>query len=160
MTKILFTLRHAQSADKQSTQQDYDRVLTPWGESDSIWLGKKLSQQSIRIDLIVSSAATRVKMTLEGMNKNLNLSSQKFDHKYRLYEASRHDWLEEIHQLPSEVNAVLLAGHNPSLSSLVSLFEGRNTDLSPCELYGYSFDVDSWDQIRDKGTRIIHLLPD
>ena len=154
MTKVLLILRHAQSAGKQSGQLDYDRSLTVEGEEIARALGKKILQQGFKLDLIVSSSATRAKRTVDFVNQSLQLPIENIRFRRALYEGLMNDWNEHVCELPSEATHALLVGHNPSLSILVSSFAGSIVDLTPCELIGFEFNVDSWRDIEGPGKKI------
>ena len=76
MTKVLLVLRHAQSAGKQTGQLDYDRALTAQGEEIAKALGKKILRQGFKLDLILSSGATRAKATVDLVNQSIQLSGE------------------------------------------------------------------------------------
>ncbi|HWA32856.1 MAG TPA: histidine phosphatase family protein [Cyclobacteriaceae bacterium] len=157
MTKIIFVLRHAQSAGKQGGQQDYDRVLTPTGEADARALGKKLQAGNFNPDLILASAAVRTKQTTDLVNESLRISEQKIHLKKDLYEALMTHWMDYIHLLPDNENSVLLVGHNPWLSMLASNFAGSMLELGPCELIGFEFTVTRWSEISFSGKEILRI---
>jgi phosphohistidine phosphatase len=157
MSKIIFVLRHAQSAGKQGGQQDYDRVLTPAGEVAARLLGKKLLAGNLNPDLILASAAVRTRQTTELVNESLRISEQKIHLKKDLYEALMTRWIDYIHSLPDVENSVLLVGHNPWLSMLASNFAGNMIELEPCELIGFEFTAKSWGEISYTGKEILRL---
>ena len=157
MTKIIFVLRHAQSAGKQSGQRDYDRVLTREGEVKASALGQKLKLGNYNIDLILSSDATRTRSTAELLNETLDLSPEKIHFKPELYDALMLEWMDQIHKLTGDVQSVILVGHNPSLSMLATSFHTTVVDLAPCELIGFEFNVDSWQEIKNSGKEILNI---
>ncbi len=157
MTKKLFVLRHAQSAGKQSRQPDYDRDLTVEGEAKAKALGQKIKKENYDIDLILSSAATRTRHTVASVNEILQLTSEKIHYKKELYDAMLQDWIAEIHKLPADLRTVMLVGHNPGLSMLATNFHNTIVDLEPCELIAFEFDVNSWEEIENKGKEILNI---
>lgn len=159
MTKVIVVLRHAQSAGKQSGQRDYDRVLSASGEGQARNLGKKLLEVRFQTDLILSSSSVRTRQTAGLVNEFLTLSGDRILFKNELYEALMIDWLDHIHELPSNVRHVTLIGHNPWLSMLASTFAGRMIDLLPCELAAFEFHSESWNEIADQGRMILNIKP-
>ncbi len=159
MTKVIFVLRHAQSAGKQSGQQDFERILTAHGESEARNLGKKLMHASFQVDLILASAAAGVVQTVELFNESLQLAPSNIHFKPQLYEALMADWQGIIHELPEESEKVMIAGHNPWLSMLVSSFAGSIADLALCELIGFEFNTDSRKELKHPGRKILHIIP-
>ncbi len=159
MSKMIFVLRHAQSAGKQGGQQDYDRVLTPSGEENARTLGKKILKADLTIDLILASSAIRTKRTAELVNESLGISEHKILLEKDLYEGIMANWMDNIHALPEDAHAVLLVGHNPWLSMLASNFAGNMLELAPCEFVGFEFSADSWKDISYSGKKVAHITP-
>ena len=159
MTKIIAVLRHAQSAGKQGGQRDFDRMLTPHGEGDATTLGKKLSEHTDNVELILSSSSVRTRQTVHLANESLHLSHDKIWFKGELYEALIFNWLDYVHNLPMDINQVMLVGHNPCLSQLACSFAGAFIDLSPCELVAFEFNTESCLEIGNRGKEILHIKP-
>lgn len=159
MTKVIAVLRHAQSAGKQSGQRDYDRVLTPSGEASARALGKKLLEHGFKTGLILSSSSARSRQTTVLVNESLQLPEDKILFKHELYEALMIDWLDHIHDLPGNLDHIILVGHNPWLSMLSSNFAGNVTELHPGELIAFEFDVDDWANISDHGRKVLNIKP-
>lgn len=157
MTKVIAVLRHAQSAGKQTGQQDYDRMLSPRGEAVARTLGQKLLSQNFNLDLILSSSSRRTTQTVELINESLQLPIKKTQFKSELYEAHMATWLDYIHELPNDVNRVMLVGHNPWLSMLASHLAGSICDLAACELIAFEFEVDLWKELISPGREILHV---
>jgi phosphohistidine phosphatase len=157
MSKIILVLRHAQSAGKQGSQQDYDRVLTPTGEAAARDLGKKIRELHFDPDLILSSASVRTTQTLSLINESLRIPEQKIHLKKELYEALMTVWLDHIHLLSEEVRTALLIGHNPWLSMLASSLGTNMIELAPCQLVGFEFQPTSWSDISQGGKEIVRI---
>ncbi len=157
MTKKLFVLRHAQSAGKQSSQPDYDRDLTPAGEAKVKALGEKIKKGNYDIDFILSSAATRTRLTVEAINKTLQLTSEKIQYRNELYDALLTEWIAQIHKLPNALSTVMFVGHNPGLSMLATNFHSTVVDLAPGELIAFEFDVNSWEEVGKSGKEILNI---
>jgi len=157
MAKIIFLLRHAQSAGKQSGQRDYDRLLTPQGEVEARTNGKKISDGNYFPDLILCSGAARTRKTLELFYEFKQLLNEKIQFREDLYDAAMTHLLDIIQGLPDDVNKVMLIGHNPGISLLASDLSTRIVDMSTCQLVGYEFQVDSWLDIDSCGKEILNI---
>ncbi len=157
MSKIIFVLRHAQSAGKQGGQPDYDRVLTPFGEAAARMLGKKLSEGNFSPDLILASAAMRCRQTTALVNESLRISEQKILLEKDLYEGLMTHWMDHIHMIAEDAKSVLLVGHNPWLSMLASNFAGNMLELEPCELIGFECPSDTWKEVSYSGKEIVRM---
>ncbi|MEJ0057905.1 MAG: histidine phosphatase family protein [Bacteroidota bacterium] len=100
MSKIIFVLRHAQSAGKQSGQRDYDRLLTPHGEAEATACGKIFFEYGNFPDLILCSAAARTRQTLSLFNGHHFISPEKIMFREDLYDALMVHLLDTIGELP------------------------------------------------------------
>ena len=157
MTRFIATLRHAQSAGKQSGQLDYDRSLNNDGQLQARSIGQKIKEQKINFQLIVSSSSTRTQQTVELLNETLLIAPENIRFDNELYEASMAQWLDQVHNLPDTVESVLLVGHNPCLSILASTFAGSIREPGPCELIGFEFECSNWKQLRKAGKEILNI---
>ena len=84
MSRFLYLMRHAQSADKQPGQADKERELTLKGMQDATLIGRYLHDQKKIPKIFLSSTANRAKTTtqlvcdvlkIENENKNDVLKS-------------------------------------------------------------------------------------
>jgi phosphohistidine phosphatase SixA len=99
MTLTITVVRHAQSAGKQSGQHDFDRVLTEGGQRWVATLKKKLPDTVPPIDILIASAATRVKQTVQPLIPALGLSGTQCRFENELYEATSDDWIRTLQPL-------------------------------------------------------------
>ncbi|MBY0435972.1 MAG: histidine phosphatase family protein [Cyclobacteriaceae bacterium] len=155
ITKVVLVLRHAQSAGNQPGQPDYERSLTIVGRRQAQAVGKKLSQQKIYPDFILSSGARRTVETVNALNESLNLEADKINFKADLYNASVDDWTDNLRELADAHHTVIVVGHNPAISHLTTLLSGSSVELLPGELIGVSVAADRWNEIRFPGKEII-----
>ncbi len=157
MSKIIFVLRHAQSAGKQSGQRDYDRLLTPQGEEEARSCGKKFSEQNNFPDLILCSAAARTRQTLGLFNETHSIPSEKIQFREDLYDALMTHLLEIIGELPDDINNVMIVGHNPGISLFASELAVTFFDLNTCQLVAFEFKADSWKKLNGPGKQILNI---
>ncbi len=139
MTLIITVIRHAQSAGKQSGQHDFDRVLTEDGQRRVQALKNKLPITIPPVDIIIASAATRVRQTIQPLIPAWRLSDTQCLFETELYEASSGDWMHTLQPLTTTHHHILLGGHNPGLSHLVSRWTGQVFDLIPGQVIGLEF---------------------
>ncbi|NOT76491.1 MAG: hypothetical protein HOP08_16305 [Cyclobacteriaceae bacterium] len=157
MSKIIFVLRHAQSAGKQSGQRDYDRLLTAEGEAEAKKSGKYFSEKGYSVDLILCSSAARTRKTIELVNESLQFPADKIQYKEDLYDALLVHLLDTIHTLPDAINNVMLVGHNPGISLLAGDLCGSFMDLSTSQLIGIEFKSNSWEDLNGPGKQILNI---
>lgn len=146
MPLSLYLLRHAQSADKQSGQFDYDRKLTSAGESDAKIIGNYLLKHHHKIDSIVCSTAVRTKQTGEIVQSFLEIPDEKIIFLEALYHGRVDTYLDIIKEFTDA--HVMIIGHNPSISLLAQeLCSEAVKGLTPCSLVKVNFENDLWSTI-------------
>jgi phosphohistidine phosphatase len=127
----LFLLRHgtAVQSDTAGYSKDADRPLTAKGEHKLRRAAKTMKALDLSFDLILSSPYLRARQTAA-------IVAEAFDAKDRLElstslapgNATRRI-IECLHRLPTPDN-VLLVGHEPGLSQLISLLLAGNSNVS------------------------------
>ncbi|MEU6279185.1 histidine phosphatase family protein [Streptomyces sp. NPDC047028] len=131
----LVVLRHAKSAWPEGVA-DHRRPLAPRGLRDAPAAGRALAEADRLPDLAVCSTAVRARETWELASAEWG-TPPPVRHDRRLYAATVADLLEVVHETPSEVETLLLVGHNPGLAELVLELAGDGLD-------------DTLDQVRSK----------
>ena len=115
--KRLYLLRHAKSSWDDQTLADHDRPLAPRGRRAAKVMAKHLGRKGISPELVLCSPSTRTRQTLKrlapGLGKNADVQIEP-----ELYAAPAADLLEVLHEVPDEVESVMLIGHNPGIQDL------------------------------------------
>jgi phosphohistidine phosphatase len=124
MKKYLFLLRHAKSSWDDPELADHERPLAPRGRRAAKVMAKHLGRKGIAPELVLCSPATRTRQTLTrlapGLGKNPDVQIEP-----ELYAASAPVLLEVLHEVPDEIESVMLIGHNPGIQDLaLSLARG------------------------------------
>ncbi|MFJ8537958.1 SixA phosphatase family protein [Streptomyces sp. NPDC093591] len=131
----LVVLRHAKSAWPDGVA-DHERPLAPRGRRDAPVAGRTLAEADCLPDLALCSTAVRARETWELAAAQWG-TPPPVRHEPRLYAADVPDLLEVVRETPSEVETLLLVGHNPGLEELVLELAGDGLD-------------DALDQVRTK----------
>jgi phosphohistidine phosphatase len=118
--KRLFVLRHAKSSWDDPGLDDHDRPLAPRGRRAASALAAHVRDEGIDPALVLCSAARRTRETLEGVSPPGEWVIEP-----ELYGASADDLLTRLRQVPEEVAAVMVIGHNPALQMLVLRLTSR-----------------------------------
>jgi phosphohistidine phosphatase len=122
--KHLFLLRHAKSSWDDSTLADHDRPLAPRGRQAARVMAEHLRRKGIEPELVLCSSSRRTRQTLTRLAPALRENAD-VQIESKLYAASATDLLEVLHEVPDEVKAVMLIGHNPGIQDLaLSLARG------------------------------------
>ena len=159
MSRFLYLMRHAQSADRHPSQSDKERELTPTGLNDAISIGAYLHRQKINFDLIVSSTAVRAKHTAELVVDASKMMPDKIQLDEELFTASVRTFLAVVNQLDDALSHVMCVGHNPVISYLAEyLTKAEIGDMPPAGLSIIQLKVQHWKEITQGSGELVNLL--
>lgn len=149
---MLYLLRHGEAEMNFRQFSDFDRRLTANGISQLRRLGKIFEINAEKFDYILSSSAIRTKMTTELITEKIKTENIVYEES--LYEAQTEEILKVINQMNKDINHLLLVGHNPGISGLVSFItHGQFISMQPGMVAKVALEVDSWDMLgRDTAT--------
>ncbi len=119
----IFILRHGIAVERgtKGYENDSGRPLTPKGKRQLRKSAAAMKKMKLRFDLILSSPYERARHTAEIVAGELKLKKRlKFSNTLR-YEGDPETLIAEITGLKSAPKDLLLVGHEPYLSRLVSL---------------------------------------
>lgn len=122
----LVVLRHAKSAWPEGVA-DHERPLAPRGRRDAPVAGRRLAEADCLPDLALCSTAARARGTWELASAQWG-TPPPVRHDPRLYAADVPQLLEVVREVSSEVETLLLVGHNPGLEELVLELAGDGLD--------------------------------
>jgi phosphohistidine phosphatase len=115
--KRLYLLRHAKSSWDDPALADHDRPLAPRGRRAATAMAEHFRRKGVGPELVLCSTSRRTRQTLKriapGLGKNAEVAIQP-----ELYAASAADLLKVLHEVPDEVESVMLIGHNPAIQDL------------------------------------------
>jgi phosphohistidine phosphatase len=119
---IMYILRHGDAVEQG--YEDAERPLSSLGREQSLTVAKALKTLNVNVDAVLSSTLERAKQTGKIIEKELDV--KKFSMTQYLIPGSDH--LELVKQLNElGLNHVLLVGHEPHLSALLSLLVNGKT---------------------------------
>ena len=121
MALDLYILRHgiAVDADAQSPS-DFDRALTPEGEKKVRCIAKAIRTMGLSFDLILSSPYVRARETAEIVATTLAAHKKLALRDSLGVEENPRELIAELTGLTPAPESLLLVGHEPFLSTLVS----------------------------------------
>ena len=147
--KHLYLLRHGKSSWETpangSPPEDRDRPLLPKGIRRTEHVARWINEHRIRFDSIHSSDARRATETANIVRKTLEIPKKRLTLDPAIYDAVDGDELLQIvTQFSDRCDAVLMVGHNPTMSELASMFFEEPLELPTAGFVGVTFETDSW----------------
>jgi phosphohistidine phosphatase len=157
--KTLYIVRHAKSSWGSMDISDFDRSLNSRGKEDVPFMGIKLKELKVQPDYVISSPAKRAITTAKGLSEGLGFPITRIDEHANTYESSAEEMLKSIRSISDDVKELMIVGHNPSVSYLVSyLTDEYLTKYSTCGCYAVELDITSWEDI-SKGKKKFWVYP-
>ena len=117
----IYILRHGIAMEREDWDgDDSKRPLTDEGEKQVKKISRALKKLNLEFDLILSSSFERAKRTAEIVTDKLKLKKRlKFSNELRS-EGNAEKLISEINRLKPQPENLLLVGHEPYLSQLIS----------------------------------------
>jgi phosphohistidine phosphatase len=145
--KTLWLLRHAKSSWDDPTLSDHDRPLAPRGRKAGKRIRRWAADHRVRPELVLCSTAERAQATLELVLPGLGSPDVAFE--VALYHVSAESLLDRLRQLDSQLDRVLLIGHNPGLHDLAHLLAPPGPDALPtAALVELRLEIEAWHETR------------
>ena len=124
--KTLLVMRHAKSDWNSASGGDHERPLARRGIKAAGRMGKFLAESEVSPDLVLSSTAVRALSTAE-LSAEAGEWGCEIVTSRDLYASDPDRVLEIIRAIDNDVNRLLISGHEPTWSSLVSWLIGGET---------------------------------
>lgn len=154
--KYLYILRHGET-EASHFEGDFHRELTIYGKNQLTILREKIASKRISPEQVLCSTATRTRQTSVILNEKLNF--QRIEYLDGLYECDLKNLLNELQKIDNEVRSVLMIGHNPGLSALVSYLCGDFfLAMNPGDFVILSLEIDEWNFLTQDIAIIIDIL--
>lgn len=128
----LYILRHGEAADHGDPRykNDADRPLTPKGIQRTKALAHALRQLDTTFDVIVSSPLVRARETAEIVERGLRLHGRLELTEHLAPSGDAERLVHLLNKVRPAPGSILLVGHEPYLSSLISLLCTGGSHLS------------------------------
>lgn len=152
--KTLILVRHAKSSWDNPSLSDFDRPLNDRGLRDAPRMGKRLRENSVVPDMLVSSPANRALSTCKIIAEKIQFPAERIQTEKNLYHADENEFLWIVQELPDSASTVMLFGHNPGITYFANSLTKENINNIPtCGVVSCHFDVEHWKQVTwGKGT--------
>jgi phosphohistidine phosphatase len=122
----IYILRHAVAVSREEYQgqEDASRPLTPKGEKEMRKAAKGMKEMGVEFDLLLSSPYLRCVQTAEIVNNVFKRPVEIEFSKHLKPEGASKELMEEINRKYRARRSLLLVGHEPYLSALITLWLG------------------------------------
>ncbi len=94
-------------------------------------MAQKMAADGEAADLLITSPAKRAKATASCFRKALGMTKECIVIDRRLYHAGIETILSVVQELPDEIQAVYIFGHNPGFTHVANHFSQRSIDNVP-----------------------------
>lgn len=119
----IYILRHAIAEDAADGQSDADRRLTPAGQAKLRRVMARAGESGVRPDVILTSPYVRAVQTAEIAKAELGFEEDLIQTETLVPFSNPFEVWDEVREYAS-AKQILLAGHNPLLSSFICLLIG------------------------------------
>jgi len=143
----LYLTRHAKSSKDDPRLRDFDRPLNERGLRDAPFMARVFAGRKEAVDLLVSSPAKRAIATAGHFALALGQAERDIVQDERIYLADAGLLIRVIAALPDHAARVMLFGHNPGLSDLVSVLTGGILDLPTCTTVRIDLHAARWSEV-------------
>lgn len=154
--RSLFLLRHGKSDWDADYRRDHDRPLAPRGTHAARQVGLFFRSHGWP-EALWSSTAVRARTTLElALEAGEHLVEPELNSE--LYGAGVRDVLRLLVAKGDPSTSVLIAGHEPTCSGLVSATTGARCRYPTAALARIDFAIDEWSRLRESSGELRWLL--
>ena len=154
----LLVLRHGKADWDASFESDHDRPLAKPGRRAASLVGEFLHAMELIPDSVITSSALRAKTTVE-----IAAEAGSWDCGIRVtdsfYDATPGQILEEVRAETASTKTLLIAGHEPTWSTLVRLLIGGGALRFPsAALACVEFPIENWRQVEPSRGQLAWLV--
>ena len=154
MKNIVF-IRHGKSSWSQNLP-DIDRPLKEKGILDGKLVSEVFKNQQFTPDFVYSSPANRAYTTCKLFIEVLNISKNEVIIEDELYDFAGQKVIKFIQNLNSDIDNIMLFGHNYAFTSLVNSLGNKYIENLPTTgLVLIEFDSDSWEDLSNGISKLI-----
>jgi phosphohistidine phosphatase len=147
--KTLLILRHAKSSWKNAGLADHDRPLNKRGQRDAPRVGRRLRDENLTPDLILSSTAKRALDTAEAVAEASGYEGE-IESRPDLYMADPEAYLRALRGLSDDFQCVMVIGHNPGLEELLEALTGEAAAMPTAALAHVELPLKRWQDLNDE----------
>lgn len=152
--KTLLLARHAKSDWDVAGLRDHDRPLNARGLRDAPAMARRLHDEGVGLQRVVSSTAVRARRTAEEYAAAFALPVVE---EPDLYAAHAARILRVAAALPDDADVAMLVGHNPGMTDAVAELTGSWVEFPTCAVAECTIDIGSWAELIEGSGRLRRL---
>lgn len=154
----LILVRHAKAESDELVFSDRERRLTKSGKKDAVKSGDHVSALNLSPDLILASPAQRAIETARLFSIALSYREDAIRLSEVLYSGDSQLQANLIRQTGDEIKRLMVVGHNPMISDLLTWFTGSSgLSLPTCGIVCIRFDTPHWSAIQPGTGKIVFV---
>ena len=158
--KEIILMRHAKSDWSLGETSDFERELNQRGRNAAFKMGAKIAELKIMPDMILASAATRVKQTTE-----LFVEGSSFEGKIKfvkeIYTATHFELFKKLQYTDNKVYRIMIIGHNPTLEDLATKLianSQQKIEMSTSTVVLIQSEALNWADLALNSCKLIHYI--
>ncbi len=157
MERRLILMRHAKSSWSSGAVGDHDRPLNKRGKRDAPRVAAALAARGWHPEVVYSSTAKRTRQTWRRMQRALE---QEIDVVFveGLYHGDLGDIRDAAATWPSEVETVLVLGHNPGWEMALYQLSAADAPMTTGNAALLEGEGDSWDEALRGDWHLVELI--
>jgi phosphohistidine phosphatase len=148
-------MRHGIAEPFALEDSDYYRNLTEKGKEEIAIKATQLMHFFDEETIILHSSARRTTQTAEILAQVIKLNKANIIAEDSIYKAESEELLDILHWHCEFKDKVILVGHNPSVSVLISELLGTNTTLEPGNFKVFDCEITDWNNLSLETCKLI-----
>lgn len=147
--KIIYLFRHAKSSWDDPELKDFDRPLNKRGMKSAPLMGRVMRDKGVTPDLIISSPSRRTVETVELALSKARIKVETCRYDRRVYMASDSQLLKILKENGSEIDSIMIIGHNPGLEDLLYRLTNCDEHMATASLVCIQCSIACWKDLSD-----------
>lgn len=157
--KTLYIVRHAKSSSSNPYLTDFDRPIMEKGKEGLLRVIAFLLEKEIHPDLIISSHAVRAMQTSNVISHSLHVTSEHVFQDKSLYFGDEDNVRQIFYSLPSDIDSLMVVGHNPTMTNFVNIFLDEKIDWLPTSaVIALQFTTSNWLSVLNTKPEILFYI--
>jgi len=158
MERKLFIIRHGKSSWDHQGLDDIDRPLAERGIQNAEDMAKRLANEGLIPELLVTSPASRALNTALIMARFWMVKPTALQIHESLYDAYISNIEKVVSGIPSEVQSLAIFGHNPSWTAYANQFLSSPLDNLPTAgVVVVTLESDNWNGLGRAQVKDVHV---